>query len=118
MTALDALLDRTNPIADGDESWSDREFGVVYCQTCGAEADLEERGRLVSRWRCETSVCDTTDGIRLTHPMLYSLTAAVASGSVMLALGVAGHLSVLTMLLVWLAIAMGVWRPIYRRVGR
>lgn len=113
MSGIDLLLDRTDPIADGEESWSDRSWGTIYCMECGDESTRVEKGRFVSIHECRNEECDVGSDPTLRHPIAWAVSLIAIVTAAISTAGFAFDLSLIVGLLVALAFWMGGWYLFY-----
>lgn len=117
MSVVDRLLDQTDPIADGEESWSERDWGTIYCMGCGEESTRLERGRLVSIYTCGNEGCDVGTKPVLRHPIKWLVVITTVVTLAVSAVGVSSPLDVVAGLVSGIAFHQGGWYLFYDPAG-
>lgn len=104
MSLGDAILDlgALTRFEDEDESWADKDYGVNYCMSCGAEGQILEQTRFTHTLTCPS--CDSGPVTKFRRGATMMLLSGVLVTGALIGLDAPGSLA-----LFGGCVASGVW---------
>jgi len=88
MNPLDIATDKLVGFDDDEESWRDKDYGVIYCMECGQKSEVVKESRLLQTVKCSDCGIGPETTFKPPFDTLLTVGTGILAGVICLQLGV------------------------------